>query len=288
MEVTRPGTQGSTRLGAAAHRACPSPLTARLQGPDGSSTGRGCHQSRTCQLLGSRRAFLASDLAAQTPFPTAGDGHRCPLKGRGPSRGGRGAGAPGTCWAASGHRKGLPVPLRSRESSLPPGRGHSSAPPAGEAWTGVLQQAPPRPPQEPRGQPPRHAEPVASTSGRLAADRPFPVSESPNSETLRTFGRLQPPAPAAHGRGAPHKPSETALKRRPGPNEARDRPARPRGPLTHCTRRGLEGQTLRPPRPLPSRQTARGLQPWGRPSPDQERSQGTVPLPSRGFCSNGR
>lgn len=115
---------------------------------------------------------------------------------------------------------------------------------------------------------------------------------------LRTFGHLQPPGPAAHGGEAPHKPSNTALKRRPRPDEARDHPAQPRGPLTRCTRRGQAGQgwgwrgrcwallpvlTLRSPRPLPSRQTAqaRAAAP-GRPSPRPgERSQGTVPLPSQ-------
>lgn len=61
---------------------------------------------------------------------------------------------------------------------------------------------------------------------------------------LRTLGTcsLQPPQPT--GGEAPHKPSETALKRRPGPNEARNHPAGPRGPLTRCTRSGAGGQTL--------------------------------------------
>lgn len=220
MEVTRPGNQGSTRLGAAARRARPSPLTAQLQAPDSGSTGRGCHQSKMCQLPGSWRAFLAGDLAARMPFPTAGNRQRCPLKGRGPLCGSRGAGAPSTRWAGSGRRKGLPVPLGSRESSLPPGQGHSSAPPAGEAWTGVFQQAPPCPPGAEGAAPsPRGAS--GPTSGRLAADRPFPVSVSKFGDVLlRTLGTcsLLPPQPT--GGEAPHKPSETALKRRPGPHEA--------------------------------------------------------------------
>ena len=42
---------------------------------------------------------------------------------------------------------------------------------------------PPRSPQEPRVQAPPHAEPAATTRGQQAAGRPFPVSDSPNSET---------------------------------------------------------------------------------------------------------
>ena len=123
---------------------------------------------------------------------------------------------------------------------------------------------------------------------------------------MRTFGHLQPPAPAAHGGEAPHKPSDTVLKRRPGPNEARDHSARPRGPPHSLHQEGdrrtrtggWQGrrwalppvQTLRPPRPLPSRPTAQArAAALSRPSPRPgERSQATVPLPSSGFCSNRR
>lgn len=66
-------------------------------------------------------------------------------EGQGPSRGGGGAGRPGTCWTGSSCQKGLPVPLGSRGSSLLPGWGHSSTHSAGEARTGILQQAPPCP-----------------------------------------------------------------------------------------------------------------------------------------------
>ena len=56
------------------------------------------------------------------------------------------------CWTGSSCQKELPIPLRSRGSSLPPGRGHSSTHPAREAWTGILQQAPPHPaPHRSRG-----------------------------------------------------------------------------------------------------------------------------------------
>ena len=232
-----------------------------------------------CQLPGSWRAFLAGDLAARMPFPTAGNGQRCPLKGRGPLCGSRGAGAPSTRWAGSGRQKGLPVPLGSRESSLPPGQGHSSAPPAGEAWTGLLQQAPPRPPGA-EGAAPSPSWASGPTSGSLGADRPFPVSVSKVGDVLlRTLGTcsLLPPQPT--GGEAPHKPSETALKRRPGPHKARDHPAGPQGPLTRCTRRGLGGRPCDHPGLChPSRQPeGAALGPSPRPG---ERPQGTGPLPS--------
>ena len=161
---------------------------------------------------------------------------------------------------------------------------------------------PPRPPQEPRVQAPPHAEPAA---GRLQAGPSLSQILQIRRLAVEDFWAPAASSPRCPRRGGTSQTQRysveeaTWTKRGPGPlSPAAGAPHSPHQEGDRQTWTGLEGQALgpppvqalRPPRPLPCRPTAQArAAALGRPSPRPgERSQGTEPLPSSGFCSNRR